>query len=202
MILRKEQLLSRLHFFIFGATIVGETVVTSLIVSELGSGFLGNLYFLNGLFLLLLPLLFFSKIDIVNRGVLLKKVTRVAPVVIITLFIAYFIGSTVIPEKGKYLLLLFYPVSYLLKTVLFLTFWIMAADISRPSETKSLFPRVASSGFIGGMSGALISWVLLNFISAELLILFWGFLYIVAFLFVNSIIAVYNDQRIPNEVIA
>ncbi len=202
MILRKEQLLSRLHFFIFGATIVGETVVTSLIVSELGSGFLGNLYFLNGLFLLLLPLLFFSKIDIVNRGILLKKVTRIAPIVIVALFVAYFGGNSLFPDHGKYFLLLFYPVSYLLKTVLFLTFWIMAADISNPSETKSLFPRVASSGFVGGMSGALVSWVLLNFISAELLILFWGFLYVVAYLSVNRIIDVYNDQLIPNEVIA
>jgi len=78
----------------------------------------------------------------------------------------------------------------------------MAADISKPSETKSLFPRVASSGFVGGMSGALISWILLNFISAELLIVFWGFLYLVAYIFVNRIIEAYNDRLIPIEVIA
>ncbi len=199
MLLRKEQLLSRLHFFIFGATIVGETAVTSLIVSSFGSEILGKLYLLNGAILLLLPLLFFKKIDHINRGDLLKNVLKIATVLIAFLFVIYEITDSVYPNSSRFVLILFYPVSYLLKTILFLTFWIMATDISEPAETKTIFPRIASSGFIGGLSGAILSWIVLNFIQAELMLLFWSILYLVSYFSVNRVVTSYNDKLIPKE---
>lgn len=197
----KEQLLSKLHYFIFGATIVGETAVTSLIVSNLGSDILGNLYLLNGLILLTLPLLFFKKIDTVNRGVLLKKVLKIAPVFIIILFLLYELLSLSNSNSSKYLIVLLYPVSYLLKTVLFLTFWTMAADVSEPAETKALFPKVASFGFLGGLSGAFLSWGLLYFFKPDFIILFWAILYIVAYIYTNHVVDHYNEKMIPKEVL-
>jgi len=201
MVLRKEQLLSRLHFFIFGATIVGETAVTSLIVSAFGSEILGKLYLLNGGILLFLPVIFFKKIDSVNRGILLKNVLIVASVLSSVLFTLYLISQEVFPDKSQFILLLFYPVSYLLKTILFLTFWIMSTDVCEPGESKSVFPRVASAGFMGGLCGALISWFFLNFVKAEYILLFWSFLYLVSYFSVNRVVQAYNENLIPKEVL-
>lgn len=201
MTLQKKQLLSRLHFFIFGATIVGENAISSLVVASFGSSILGNLFFVNSVILFALPLFFFQKIDKANRGFLLKKVLKIAPIIIASLFLVYELLDITGFEYSKVILLILYPISYLLKTVLFLTFWIIAADLAEPSETKSLFPSVASFGFVGGLTGALIATVLLSFIKADFLILFWALIYIAAYVFVNHIVTEYNDKLIPKEVL-
>jgi len=63
--------LSLLLFFLLGGVIVGETVSLTMVVTAFGPGVLGKLFFVNGLLLLLLPPLFFNRIDTINRGTFL-----------------------------------------------------------------------------------------------------------------------------------
>jgi ATP/ADP translocase len=196
----KERLLTRLHFYIFGATIVGETAVTSLVVSHFGAPILNKLYLLNGVLLFLLPTFFFSKIDRVNRGELFRKLLKIAASTIVVLSLTLILSSSS-SIVYKFSLILFYPLSYLFKTLLFLTFWTVATDISNSSEAKNMFPEVAAFGFIGGLSGAIVSRVLLISFSTELILLFWALLYLVAYRMTKVISKVYNRRLIPVETI-
>ncbi|MGM0443286.1 MAG: cyclic nucleotide-binding domain-containing protein [Fibrobacterota bacterium] len=196
----KKSQLSRLLFFIFGATIVGETGVTSLIVSEVGVTALSKLNFLNGVILFLLPTLFFSKIDTVNRGDFLKATLRVAFFGVLGLFSLYMVTALL---KGSTLhttvLLILYPFSYLLKTLLFLTFWTAAVDVNDSMEAKQTFPAIASWGFIGGLAGSVVSRGLLIPFPSEFIILFWALLYALTYVYTRRFYRYYADDLVPVE---
>lgn len=197
---RKEQQLSKLHFFIFGATIVGETVVSSLIVSEMGPEILPKLTFLNGVLLFLLPALLLTKIDKINRGELFKKTLKYAAIIVITVFFIYQFSSFIQSNAVRKLsLLILFPISYLLKTVLFLSFWSVATDISDAVEAKRIFPSVAAFGFMGSLSGAVVSRVLLTVVDAMYILLFWFVLYVIALYSMRSFVRLYRRQLIPLE---
>lgn len=197
---RKETLLSKLHYFIFGATIVGETVVQSLIISDMGPGILPKLTFVNGLLLFLLPALLLTKIDRVNRGELFRRTLKFAAIIVISVFFLYQLSSLIgIDFLRKGFLLLLFPVSYLLKTVLFLSFWSVATDISDAVEAKRIFPSVAAFGFLGSLSGSILSRFLLTFLDAIYILLFWFVLYLLALYSLRSFIRLYKRQLIPLE---
>lgn len=197
---RKERLLSKLHYFIFGATIVGETVVQSLIISDMGPAILPKLNFVNGILLFLLPALFFSKIDKINRGDLFRKTLKYAALIVLAVFFLYQFSSLLHSDfVSKGFLLLLYPISYLLKTVLFLSFWSVATDISDAVEAKRIFPSVAAFGFMGGLTGSVLSRFLLSFVDAIYILLFWFALYILALYSMKSFVRLYKRQLIPLE---
>ncbi len=198
---KKELLLTRLHFFIFGATIVGETAVTSLVVStsSQGAAILSKLNMINGIILFLLPTILFKKIDRVNRGELFRKVLLIASLIIFTMVAVFHLNSGAHPSLSNILLLLFYPISYLLKSVLFFTFWTVATDISDVTETKQMFPEVAAFGFLGGLSGALFARILLINFSPLHILFFWGVLYVVAYRVASKVITIYGARMTPQE---
>ena len=195
----KEALLSKLYFFVFGATIVGETIITALIVSSLGAQVLSKLYLVNGLILFILPLILYSRIDRSNRGDQLKQVSIIALFVVIGLYILYVGLYRNNPSIASSVLLVFYPFSYLLKSVMFLTFWTVANDISDTAESKKIFPEVAAFGFLGGLIGALISRAFLEYFPAEGIVLFWGILYGFAYLYAGFVSKKYHSLLMPKE---
>ncbi|MBD3392687.1 MAG: hypothetical protein GF410_11770, partial [Chitinivibrionales bacterium] len=120
------RVLSTILVFVFAGAIVGETVSLSMVVSIAGSGILSRLYLLNGLLLFLLPPLFFSNIDRVNRGKLLSFLLVFTVALLIVIFAVLKLGGNLGTEVVTGLLWVMYPLSYLSKTVLFLTFWTLA----------------------------------------------------------------------------
>jgi len=185
--------------FVFGGAIIGENVSLSLIVSALGSDIIGNLYLLNGILLLGLPLIFFRYIDIVDRGKLLTNLLSSVSL-IITLILAVMLVSDLLNVKWlTYVIVSLYPVSYLSKTILFLTFWTFANDIFNTSESKSAFPVIAAWGFAGGLTGACIARILLEIFSAEMVIALWALAYMVACNFSRKMRNIFKDKLIPKE---
>jgi ATP/ADP translocase/HEAT repeat protein len=185
--------------FIFGGAIIGENVSLSLIVSALGSDIIGNLYLLNGILLLGLPLIFFRYIDRIDRGKLLTNLLSSIAVILFLILAVMLVVDVFNVKWFTYVLASLYPVSYLSKTILFLTFWTFANDIFNTSESKNAFPIIAAWGFAGGLAGACFARILLELVSAEMVIALWALVYIVAFNFSWKMRHVFKDKLIPKE---
>jgi len=136
------RLLSILFLCVFGGAIVGETVALSMVISVVGPGVLGKLYLINGFLLFLLPPLFFNNIDRFNRGRLLSFELIVVSFVLLLylVFLTIVIGR--VESIATILLYGIYPLSYLTKIVLFLTFWTLANDVCFTREAKKEFPKI------------------------------------------------------------
>ena len=185
--------------FVFGGAIIGENVSLSLIVSALGSDIIGNLYLLNGILLLGLPLIFFRYIDKVDRGKLLTNLLSSIAVILILILSVMLVSDVFNVRWFSYVLASLYPVSYLSKTILFLTFWTFANDIFNTSESKSAFPVIAAWGFGGGLVGACFARIQLELVSAEMVIALWALAYIVASYFSRKMRFIFKDKLIPRE---
>jgi ATP/ADP translocase len=197
------RLLSFLLLFLFGGAIVGETVSLSMVVTVSGSAVLGKLFFVNGALLFLLPPLFFSNIDRINRGKLFSvQLLAVSCILVCYLTLFLVVGKENIAAVSFWLLLI-YPISYLSKTTLFLSFWTLANDIYTTDEAKKGFPKIASWGFVGGLSGACGARLLLEVVDAQMIIGLWAAAYLVAFAVSRKITAVYwikfAKREIPNR---
>ncbi len=181
------RLLSLLLFFVFGGAIVGETVAVSIVVSVSGMTTLGRMYMINGVLLFGLPLLFFRHIDRFRRERLLADQLLATVGLLFLYLVVYSVRATVPAAVGHALLMVIYPLSYLTKTLNFLTFWTLANDVCDTSEAKKGFPIVAAWGFAGGLMGAFGAWALLRVVDAEMVVWLWMFLYLVAWVFVKKI---------------
>ncbi|HUI93458.1 MAG TPA: cyclic nucleotide-binding domain-containing protein [Chitinivibrionales bacterium] len=194
------RLLSFLLLFLFGGAIVGETVSLSMAVTVAGAAVLGKLFFINGMLLFFLPALFFSNIDRVNRGKLLSAQLLAVAGILFCYCVLFIVVGKENLEAVSFWILLIYPVSYLSKTTLFLTFWTMANDIYTTDEAKRGFPKIAAWGFVGGLCGACGARLLLVAVDAEMIIGLWAAAYCVAFVLSRKITARYWIKFIKKEV--
>ena len=185
--------------FIFCGAIVGETVSLSLVVSSLGPAVISKLYIVNGILLLGLPILFFNYIDKIERGKLLSRQLLFTTGLLFAIMVLLLVSMRFNPSWIKPLLFFLYPVSYLSKTTLFLTFWTLANDIYTTSESKKVFPVIAAWGFAGGITGACIASLLIMIVHAELVMLLWASSYLVAWHFTRKTREHYHQQLLPRE---
>ena len=186
------RLLSFLLLFLFGGAIVGETVSLSMIVTVSGPAVLGKLFFVNGVLLFLLPPLFFSNIDRVNRGKLFSVQLLAVSCALFCYLALFLIAGKDNLAAISFWILLIYPLSYLSKTTLFLSFWTLANDIYTTDEAKKGFPKIASWGFVGGLSGACGARLLLEAVDAEMIIGLWAAAYLIAFVISRKITTEYR----------
>lgn len=192
-------LLSFLLLFLFGGAIVGETASLSMVVAASGPAILGKLFFVNGALLFLLPPLFFSNIDRINRGKLFS-VQLLSVSCILLCYLALFLAAGKENIRALAFWITFiYPISYLSKTTLFLSFWTLANDIYTTDEAKKGFPRIASWGFVGGLSGACAARLLLEAVDADMIIGIWAAAYLVAFLISRKMNSVYSLKFAKKE---
>lgn len=185
------RLLSFLLLFLFGGAIVGETVSLSMIVTVSGPAVLGKLFFVNGALLFLLPPLYFSNIDRINRGKLFSAQLLGVSCVLVCYLALFLVAGKDNLAAISFWLLLIYPISYLSKTTLFLSFWTLANDIYTTDEAKKGFPKIASWGFVGGLSGACGARLLLEAVDAEMILGLWAAAYLVAFAISRKMTAAY-----------
>ncbi|HMA65296.1 MAG: cyclic nucleotide-binding domain-containing protein [Fibrobacterota bacterium] len=180
--------------FVFCGAIVGENVSISLVVSALGSQVLSKLYLVNGILLCGLPILFFRKIDRIDRGKLLSRQLLVISAILLFLLIGMSVVTHYNHPFKNYILLLLYPFSYLTKTILFLTFWTLANDIFPTGEAKKAFPLIAAWGMAGGLAGACIAQVIVNAFTIESVVVLWTVSYLVAWYFAEKIRIRFQDR--------
>jgi CRP-like cAMP-binding protein len=198
---KQFQVLSFLFFFLFGGAIVGETVSLTFAVSAVGPAILSKLYLINGILLFLLPALFFKNIDTVNRGKLLSALLLLTAALLTVYLIVFQVlqNSTMHNEISSFLILTIYPVSYMSKTILFLTFWTFANDIYSTDDAKKGFPVIAAWGFVGGLSGACIGRLLLEKIDAKMIIGVWIAAYSIGWYFSRKATEHYRTQLLKRE---
>ena len=186
--------LSLLLFFLLGGVIVGETVSLTMVVTAFGPGVLGKLFFVNGLLLLLLPPLFFNRIDTINRGTFLTAQFGVTAVILCVCLLILGPLHTLFPSTMgiNRIVVFIYPISYLSKTLLFLTFWTLANDLFGTEEAKKGFPIIAAWGFAGGLIGACIARILLARFDISVVIVLWIVAYGIGMFLTQKITKVYG----------
>lgn len=184
--------------FIFCGAVVGETLSLSLIVSYAGTAIVGKLYLINAAVLLFVPLLFFRYIDKINRGKLLSRLLAVTVIIVLAILTFNQFADSSDSFAGKIIVLL-YPVAYLSKTVLFLTFWTFLNDIYTLQESKKRFPVISAWGFGGALTGVLIARVLLTVVSTQIVMVIWIAVYTVAWFYTKKIGAMYFRLMRPAE---
>jgi len=184
---------------VFGGAIVGETVALSIVVSVSGLATLSKLYIINGILLLGLPVLFFRNVDRFKREKLLAGQLLACAGILFLYLLVFSVREMLQPGMAQALLMVVYPISYLSKTVNFLTFWTLANDICDSAEAKRSFPVIAAWGFVGGLLGSLVAWMLLRIIDAVMLVWLWVFLYLVAWVFVKKVRNQYWDRLLRTE---
>lgn len=195
-------MLSFLLLFLFGGAIVGETVSLSMVITVSGPAVLGKLFFVNGMLLFLLPSFFFRYIDRVNRGKLLSFQLLVVPIILLCYLVLFKAVGRDTYYAVSFLILCIYPISYLSKTTLFLTFWTIANDIYHTEEAKKGFPKIASWGFAGGLLGACSARLLLEVIDADMILGLWALAYFIAYLFSKNITSHYWERFLHKEYVA
>ncbi|MBN1576645.1 MAG: cyclic nucleotide-binding domain-containing protein [Chitinispirillaceae bacterium] len=184
--------------FLFCGAVVGETISLSIVVTTAGPDIIGNLYLVNASVLLLVPLLFFRYIDRINRSTLLGTLLLVTISAITLLFVAAQLFHTPVFAVNNIIVLL-YPVAYLSKTVLFLTFWTFLNDIYSIQEAKKRFPVIAAWGFGGALCGVFIARLLITVVSAQTVIMLWIMVYLVAWLYTKEIGPRFVKRLQPGE---
>jgi hypothetical protein len=195
------KLFSFLFFFLFGGVIVGETLYLTVVVTVLGPAIISKLYLVNGALLFMLPPIFFQNIDKVNRGKLLSLLLIVTAGILSIYTIIYYglHGSIYQNAIFSFLVLIIYPLSYLSKTILFLTFWTLANDIYATEEAKKGFPIVGAWGFMGGLSGACIARLLLIKTDIMMILLLWIAAYIVGWHCSRKVTIKYRTKLLKKE---
>jgi CRP-like cAMP-binding protein len=169
--------------FIFCGAIVGETASISLAVTTLKPQILSKFYLINGILLYGLPFLFLSKIDRIDRSKLLTRQLITISFIIFALLLTLILTSSQNLPFSKIILFAMYPLSYLSKTILFLTFWTLANDIFPTSEAKKTFPVIAAWGMAGGLFGACAARMLVTVFPTEGIIVIWILSFLVAWFF-------------------
>jgi CRP-like cAMP-binding protein len=172
--------------FIFCGVILGETISLSMVVTVYGSEIVGKLYLVNALLLLLLPLIFFKYIDKINRGKLLANTNLIIIIILVLFAIVYhfFDDESML---SKLVTAILYPVSYLSKTLLFLTYWTYLNDIYNIQESKKYFPVIAAWGFGGAVAGVVFARGLIALLPVKSILFLWIAVYSVAWFLCTKI---------------
>jgi hypothetical protein len=197
---RFEKVISiqNLLVFLFCGAVVGETLALSMVITRLGPAVVGKLYLVNAVILLLIPPLFSRHIDRVDRGRLLGWLLQGTFILLtLILFIYQVFFRYQIVANG--VLTILYPVAYLSKTILFLTFWTFLNDIYTIQEAKRKFPVIAAWGFTGSLAGVMIARLLLAVVSIRIIIVLWIFVYICAWVFARKLGVKYSKRLRPVE---
>jgi len=185
--------------FIFCGVIIGETVSLSMVVTTFGSAAVGKMYLVNALLLLLLPIIFFKHIDRVNRGKLLANATlSVVLLVSLCAVIYHVLGRD--SNTVRVVTVILYPISYMSKTLLFLTYWTYLNDIYSIQEAKKHFPVIAAWGFGGAVTGVIIARLILSVLSIEYVLLLWIAVYVCAWILSRKISYRTRKKSLPIEV--
>ena len=184
--------------FIFCGAVVGETLALSMVVTRIGPSIVGRLYLVNAIVLLPLPLLFSRYVDKIDRGKLLGWLLQ-GTFLLLTALLLFYELFNLNTTFGNGILVFLYPVAYLSKTILFLTFWTFLNDIYTIQESKKQFPVIAAWGFTGAITGVIIGRVLLTVVSTQTLMVLWIAVYVVAWVLVRRLSTRFKKRLRPAE---
>ncbi len=183
-------LLGGLHFVVAAAHALFDIGATSLLVAHLGAEVLPQVYVGSALLLIVTGGFLIPFIDRLDRA----KLFRATLVVFATLLIAsYYLGGLA-PElsyRGLYLL------CYLMKSLLFLQFWLIAGEVCELRQAKRLFPILLGFSLAGGLTASVAASFLPQWIPTEDLLLIAGMLLILGLVPSQRISRLYRSELQP-----
>ncbi|MDP8263587.1 MAG: HEAT repeat domain-containing protein [Candidatus Ancaeobacter aquaticus] len=141
-----------------------KTISNSLFVSNIGAENLPITYMGCAIALVVSGLILIPFIDKLQR----HKV-YIITVTLLTIFILF---SYVIIRCGhSWIYYFLYIVSYIIDTILFLEFWLIASDLCDTRQAKRVFPLIIGWSLVGGMLGAFGTRVLVQYMKTSNLLL-------------------------------
>ena len=180
-------LLGALHLLLAGAHSLSDIGATSLVVAHLGADVLPQLYVAAALLLAGIGLLAIPLIDRLNRARLLRWTLLVLATVL-----------ALIHHQGERAPGLFYRalylLSYLMQSLLFLQFWLIAADVCDLRQAKRLFPLLLGCSLAGGLLASAAASVLPRFLPTEDLLLIGAVLLVGALVPLRDVTRRYGDR--------
>lgn len=156
--------LGAIHFTVAAAHALFDIGATSLLVAHLGADTLPEMYVGSAVLLIATGLFVIPIIDRLNRG----KLFTLSIVLFATALAVSYQLEDKAPEivyRGLYLM------CYLMKSLLFLQYWLIAGDICELRQAKRLFPILLGFSLAGGLTASLAASFLPRWLETEDLLL-------------------------------
>lgn len=154
-----------LLFFIFSAAILGDTTSEALLLAHYPAEIMPKMFLVNALCLFLISIFLITVIDRLDRGRFF--------IMLLVVHILFICGIRFLTGFSFVYPLLF-SYSYTTKILLFMLFWTVANDICDAREAKTLFPRVAAGGILGGLFISFLISFIVQYLAPKNLILLWA----------------------------
>lgn len=150
--LRPLLLLGALHFVVAGAHALFDIATTSLVVARLGPGVLPQVYVGSALLLILAGLFLMPVIDRLNRLKLFAATLAAFAALLV-------VSHPIAPRAPEIVYRALYLACYLMKSLVFLQFWLIAGEICDVRQAKRVFPPLLGFSLAGGLVASLAaSW--------------------------------------------
>ena len=173
---RPVLVLGALHFVVAVAHALFDIGITSLLIAHLGAEALPQVYVGSALLLIFASVFVIPVIDRLSRFKLFAMTLVFFAVVLVFSHqgaSAAGLGLGLV-YRGLYLL------CYLMKSLVFLQFWLIAGEVCDIRQAKRLFPILLGFSLIGGVTASIAAAVLLRWVSTADLLLIAGLFVIAA----------------------
>ena len=136
--------LGLLHFLLAAAHSLVDISATALLIRRLGPDTLPEVYSVSALALIFVGLIIIPVIDRLDRAKLFS--------VILIVFSAIVLVSTALADRAPaFVYRELYIACYLMKSLVFLQFWLLAGDLLDIRQAKRLFPVLLGFSLVGGL---------------------------------------------------
>ncbi|HRZ87240.1 MAG TPA: HEAT repeat domain-containing protein [bacterium] len=144
-----------------------KTISNALFVANIGAKSLPLTYIGCALTLIASGMVLIPVIDKMQRH-------RVYILTVSILSAFVFFSYAMITLQHRWIYFLLYVVAYIMDTVLFLEFWLIATDLCDARQSKRIFPLIIGWSLVGGMIGAFGTKMLVKHLATEQLLLISG----------------------------
>ena len=185
---RPVLVLGALHFVVALAHALFDIGITSLLIAHLGAEALPQVYVGSALLLIFASVFVIPVIDRLSRFKLFAMTLVFFAVVLV---FSHHQGESApgLVYRGLYLM------CYLMKSLVFLQFWLIAGEVCDIRQAKRLFPILLGFSLIGGVTASIAAAVLLRWVSTADLLLIAG-LFVIAALVPTWIAASHYATRL------
>jgi HEAT repeat protein len=180
-------LLGLVHLLLAAAHSLSDIGATSLVVSHLGADVLPELYIAASLLLAGLGLLVIPHIDRLHR-VRVFRGTILVLAIVLGLVHHQGVRAPGLFYRGLYLL------TYLMQSLLFLQFWLVAGEVCDLRQAKRLFPLLLGFSLAGGLLASAAASFLPRLLPTEDLLLIGALLLVLALLPLRVVGRRYGEQ--------
>ena len=154
--------LGLLHFLLAAAHSLVDIGATALLIRRLGPDTLPQAYTASALALIFVGLVIIPVIDRLDRAKLFSSILVVFAVIVV--------ASTALAERAPFVYRELYIAAYLMKSLVFLQFWLLAGDLLDIRQAKRLFPILLGFSLFGGLVASVATALLAGVLPTEMFV--------------------------------